>query len=167
MKLNELKQGQWFKDDDGDICIVTQTDYDICGIEYTVFNVVENDWYKYVIDGNNIDVTLLPTPNYEKLFTPVEYSIKINVFPKDKLKDALNDDILDCVSGGYFETAKILNAVKEMIFDNKIWTTNNVDKFNEMLNDLSEQFCDYGGHYEDWNKDRTSVSITFCKGVQL
>lgn len=123
MKLNELKQGQWFKDDDGDICIVTFTDYDAYELEYTVFNTTQNDWYSYVIEYHNIEVTPLPIPDYEKLFEPKEYSIEL-MFEDENYTVVLptcRQDVVDeafsqcnCVFRCYYES--LIKGFTNMVF---------------------------------------------------
>lgn len=163
MKLSELKQGQWFKEKNGNIAILVNTRYN--EYVYDLFNVTENVWCSYLIDEKDIDVELLPTPNYEKLFAPKEYRINLDVYSKARLESVLNSDIAYYVKNGCYKKTKFLNTVKEMIFEKKAYTTNNIQEFDAMLYKLDDYFSDYEGRrYSwncNWNNDRTCVDITF------
>lgn len=161
MTLNELRQGQWFKDADGDICILTQIDYDSGEPVYFVFAVTTNDWYSYLIESQNIEIELLPTPNYDEIFATKEHSISIErVYGCNcDIENALDSSIARYVKSGDTERASNLAMIEKMIFEEKTYTTANSKEFNKMLDLINEYFCDWARFYT-WNDDKTSVDIT-------
>lgn len=160
MKLSELKQGQWFKDADGDICMLTQIDYDGGEPVYFVFDVATNDWYSYLIETQDIEIELLPTPDYNKLFATIKYfSIKGEFRSADnKMRGNLYCDIGKYIKNDDIENANNLAEIKKIIFEKEIYTTPDLKKFNQILELINKYFIDWD-RYCAWNDDRTSVNI--------